>query len=312
MEHASEKILVTGGAGFIGSHICTYLIIKGYHVRVLDNFSSGLTTNIEHLINHPNFELMEGDIRDINTCKKACKDITYICHQAAFISVALSVKDPVLNNDINVNGFLNILTAAKEHNIKRIVYATSAAVYGDCSELPSRESNIGNPLSPYGLSKHINEEYAYLFGKLYNMETIGLRYTNVYGKRQKLNGDYSAVIPKFISMLKKNEQPIIYGDGNFSRDFVHVDNVAYANYLALTTTNSKAYNQIFNIGLGVSYTINDLYHIIKTQLNTNIEPKYENKREGDIPHTRADITKALNILGYKIITDFNEGLNSLL
>lgn len=303
-----QKILCTGGAGFIGSHLVEFLLNNNFHVRVLDNLSTGNKNNIGHLINNPNFEFIYGDITDLETCKKACSNIDIICHQAALGSVTRSVDDPLTSHNTNINGFLNILIAAKENKIKRIVYASSSSVYGDNQLLPKKESLIGRHLSPYAITKYVDELYAKIFTDIYGLECIGLRYFNVFGPRQNPNDQYSAVIPKFIYLLKQNKQPIIHGDGLQSRDFTYVDNVVLANYLALTTNNKECFGEVFNIGNASPVTVNSMLKTIKNILNKDIEPIFGPKRIGDILHSDADITKAKNMLGYKPITTFEEGI----
>lgn len=302
------KVLVTGGCGFIGSHLCDFFINNNYFVRVVDNLSTGNKNNISHLISNPNFEYMYGDITNLDVVRKACNGIDIICHQAALGSVPRSVSDPLTSHNTNVNGFLNILTAAKENSIKRVVYASSSSVYGNNPVLPKQEHRIGKQLSPYAITKYIDELYARIFTELYGMECIGLRYFNVFGPRQDPNGPYAAVIPKFISFLKQNIQPTINGDGNYSRDFTYIDNVVQANYLALTTTNSQCFGEVFNIGAGGRVTILEMYNIIKETLNKDVAPIFGNLRAGDIPHSNADISKAQQMLNYNPTVTFNEGI----
>jgi UDP-N-acetylglucosamine 4-epimerase len=304
------NILVTGGAGFIGSHIVEHFIKKNVKfIRILDNLSTGNKNNIQKFLDqYSNIEFMYGDISDINICKKAMKNIDIVSHQAAIGSVSKSIEDPLSSHIANVNGFLNILISAKENNIKRIVYASSSSVYGDNQDLPKCEDKIGNVLSPYASTKLIDEIYANLFSRCYGMECIGLRYFNVFGSRQNPNGAYAAVIPKFINSIKNNVSPQINGDGNFSRDFTYVDNIVFANILALSTTNKECYGQVFNIGTGGQISINDLFNIIKRELKSNVEPIYGEERKGDIPHSNADISKAIFMLEYNPIVSFDEGI----
>ena len=302
------KILLTGGAGFIGSHICDYLLENGHCVRVIDNLITGNKNNIKHHMNNPNFEFMYGDITNLENVRKAFKNIDAICHQAALGSVPRSIDDPLISHNTNVNGFLNILIAAKENNIKRIVYASSSAVYGDHPVLPKVESNIGKPLSPYAITKYIDELYARIFTELYDMECIGFRYFNVFGPRQDPNGPYAAVIPKFISSLKNNKAPIINGDGSYSRDFTYVKNIVMANYLGLTTTNHKCFGEIFNIGAGGRVTLLEMYNSIKKIMNVDIEPIFGPNRKGDIPHSNANVDKAKELLNYEPLISFDEGI----
>lgn len=306
----TKSILITGGAGFIGSNIVEYLLNAGVkYVRILDNLSTGKKSNIEFMLEKfSNVEFMYGDISNLDICKTAVKNIDIICHQAALGSVPRSVNDPLSSHISNVNGFLNILISAKEAGIKRIVYASSSSVYGDNKTLPKVEENTGNVLSPYAATKAIDEIYANVFTKCYNMECIGLRYFNIFGPRQDPNGVYAAVIPKFIQLMKQNKSPTINGDGSYSRDFTYVSNAIEANVLGMFTTNSQAYGETFNIGCGEQYSLNELIGIININLNTNIIPIYGELRPGDIPHSNADITKATTILGYNPIVKFDEGI----
>ena len=310
----NKRILVTGGAGFIGSNLCDELVNLGSIVISLDNFSTGKIENIKKLINHDNFTNIDGDIRDFNTCKKATKGVDFVLHHAALGSVPRSIEDPVITNDVNVGGFVNILNASVENNVKRFLYAASSSTYGDSVNLPKVEEEIGEPLSPYALTKNINEQYASLFNKLYNIEVIGLRYFNVYGKRQDINGQYAAVIPKFISQLLNYESPTINGDGSFSRDFTHVKNIIQMNLLALNTDNNKAINQVYNTAVGERTTILELFNIIKTLLIeydpkiNDIQVKFGEQMSGDIPHSWASIEKAINLLNYNPKVNTNDGL----
>lgn len=309
-----KKILITGGAGFIGSNLCEHFLYKGYHVVCLDNFATGHKKNIEHLLEFDAFQLVDGDIREVEICKKAVKGVDYILHQAALGSVPRSLKDPLTSNEVNVNGFLNMLWSAKEEGVKRFVYAASSSTYGDSENLPKIEEVIGKPLSPYAITKYVNELYAEIFGKTYGMETVGLRYFNVFGRKQDPNGAYAAVIPKFVMQLMKNESPVINGDGNYSRDFTYIDNVIQMNELAMLTDNPKAINTVFNTAFGERTTLNDLIKILKIELSkfdpeiANVEVKYGTNREGDIPHSLASIDKAKRILGYTPHYSLQEGL----
>jgi UDP-N-acetylglucosamine 4-epimerase len=310
----NKSILITGGAGFIGSNITEYLLNNNVKfVRILDNLSTGKKSNIDFLLEkYNNLEFMYGDISNLETCRIAVKGIDIICHQAALGSVPRSVNDPLLSHISNVNGFLNILLAAKEVGIKRIVYASSSSVYGDNPTLPKVEDNTGNVLSPYAATKAIDEIYAGVFTKCYQMECIGLRYFNIFGPRQDPNGAYAAVIPKFIQLMKQDIKPIINGDGSFSRDFTFVDNAVQANVLAMFTENKEAYDQSFNIGCGDQYSLNELVQLINLGLNKNIVPNYGELRPGDIPHSNANISKIENMLGYKVLVKFDEGINKLI
>lgn len=302
------SFLVTGGAGFIGSNIVEKILYLGHKVKVLDNFSTGKRENIAEFLKKSNFELIEGDIRDINTCRTACKDVDYVIHQAAWGSVPRSIEMPVLYDDINVKGHLNMMQAARENNVKKFVYASSSAVYGDDPILPKQEGSEGKVISPYALTKRINEEYADLYYRLYGLETVGLRYFNVFGKRQDPNGAYAAVIPKFVKELLGGIQPVIYGDGETSRDFIFIDNVVEANLKACIAT-SEASGKAFNIGYGEKTSLNDLYKKLSELLEkTDISPRYEKEREGDIKHSTASIEKAKEILKYNPQYSVNEGL----
>lgn len=302
------SFLVTGGAGFIGSNIVEKILYLGRKVKVLDNFSTGKRENITEFLKNSNFELIEGDIRDIDTCRKACKDVDYVIHQAAWGSVPRSIEMPVLYDDINVKGHLNMMQAARENNVKKFVYASSSAVYGDDPILPKQEGSEGKVISPYALTKRINEEYADLYYRLYGLETVGLRYFNVFGKRQDPNGAYAAVIPKFVKELLGGIQPVIYGDGETSRDFVFIDNVVEANLKACIAC-KDASGRAFNIGYGEKTSLNDLYKKLSELLEKNdISPRYEKEREGDIKHSTASIDKAKEILKYSPQYSVNEGL----
>ena len=307
-------ILVTGGAGFIGSNITKHLLEQGHKVRVFDNLITGKHENISEFISNPNFEFMYGDITNLESVRKAVDGIDTISHQAAIGSVPRSVQDPLTSHNANVNGFLNVLLACKEKGIKRIVYASSSSVYGDNNDLPKVENKIGNQLSPYAITKYIDELYGKVFSQLYGLECIGLRYFNVFGPKQDPNGVYAAVIPKFISNLQKGVISTINGDGSFSRDFTYVDNVVQANYLALFTTNSNSFGQVFNIGAGGRISILEMFEIIQKNLDSTLKSKTESELEfgpnriGDIPHSNADISKAVETLGYYPNISFEEGI----
>lgn len=310
----NKKILVTGGAGFIGSNLCDKLIELNNHVVCLDNFETGKRENIAHLLEDDNFQLLEGDIRNYEDCEKAVDGVDFILHQAALGSVPRSIKDPITSNATNITGFLNMLTAAKDARVKRFVYAASSSTYGDSKGLPKVEEVIGKPLSPYAITKYVNELYADVFSKTYGIETIGLRYFNVFGRRQDPNGAYAAVIPKFVGQLMKGESPTINGDGNFSRDFTYIDNVVQANLLALVVNNRKAYNTVYNVAYGDRNTLNDLVDYLKEYLSDfdagikNIEIKNGPNRIGDIPHSLASIDKAKKLLKYDPRYSLQEGL----
>ena len=306
----NKRFLITGGCGFIGSNIVEYLLENNASfVRVIDNLSTGNKRNIEHLLDkYKNIEFMYGDITNIEVCKKAVFGIDIICHQAALGSVPRSILDPLSSHLSNVNGFLNILISAKEAGIKRIVYASSSSVYGDHPVLPKVEENTGNLLSPYAATKKIDEIYGSVFTRCYGMECIGLRYFNVFGRRQDPNGAYAAVIPKFINLMKNGKSPTINGDGNYSRDFTYIDNVIQANILAMTTQNTESFGEAFNIGVEGQTTIYELFKIIKDELKLNMEPIFGPNRSGDIPHSNADISKARKILNYNPQILFKEGI----
>jgi UDP-N-acetylglucosamine 4-epimerase len=300
---AHKNILITGGAGFIGSNLCAYFLANN-KVVCLDNFATGHRHNIEKFLSNPNFTLIEGDIRDFATCEKAVAGIDYVLHEAALGSVPRSINDPITTNDVNVGGFLNMLTAARNAKVKRFVYAASSSTYGDSESLPKVEEIIGKPLSPYAVTKYVNELYADVFSKTYGIETIGLRYFNVFGRNQDPNGAYAAVIPKFVAQLLNHESPVINGDGNFSRDFTYIDNVIQMNELALLTDNPKAINTVYNTAFGERTTLNELINGLKENLATfdpeiaNVSIIYGENRIGDIPHSLASIAKAKNLLGF--------------
>lgn len=314
IEISNKKILVTGGAGFIGSNLCEALLNKGNKVVCLDNFATGKRKNIDQLLENINFKLIEGDIRKLDDCLKAAKDVDYILHQAALGSVPRSIKDPITTNEVNVSGFLNMLVAARDNGVKRFVFAASSSTYGDSEIMPKVEDKIGNPLSPYAITKYVNELYAKIFSNIYGLETIGLRYFNVFGRRQDPNGAYAAVIPKFISQLMKGESPVINGDGNYSRDFTYIDNVIQANLLSLSTTNEKAINTVYNVAYGERNTLNDLIIYLKKYLSDfdskikNIQVVYGPNRSGDIPHSHACINKAKKNLNYNPHFSLQQGL----
>ena len=310
----NKKILVTGGAGFIGSNLVEKLLELGTIVTVIDNFSTGYKHNIEPFFNNKNFTLIEGDIRDLETCKKACKYQDYILHEAALGSVPRSINDPITSNEVNVNGFLNILISAKDAGVKRVIYASSSSTYGDSKSIPKVENIIGNPLSPYAITKYVNELYADIFKKIYNFDTIGLRYFNVFGRKQDSNGAYAAVIPKFVIQLLNHQSPTINGDGSYSRDFTYIDNVIQMNLLALTTDKEEALNQIYNTAVGDRTTIKDMAELLKKYLSvydpeiSQIEIQYGPNRQGDVPHSLASIDKAQKNLGYQPSHIFSKGL----
>lgn len=309
----NKKILITGGAGFIGSNLCAYFL-EHNEVVCLDNFATGHRHNIEKFLSNPKFTLIEGDIRDFDTCVQATSGMDYVLHQAALGSVPRSINDPITSNDVNVGGFLNMLTAARNANVKRFVYAASSSTYGDSESLPKVEDVIGKPLSPYAVTKYVNELYADVFSKTYGIQTIGLRYFNVFGRNQDPNGAYAAVIPKFVAQFLNHESPVINGDGNFSRDFTYIDNVIQMNELALFTENPEAVNTVYNTAFGERTTLNELVNGIKENLAVfdpeiaNVAIVYGENRIGDIPHSLASIDKAKNLLGYNPKFSMRQGL----
>lgn len=304
-----HSFLVTGGAGFIGSHLVEYLLKSGAgKVRVLDNLSTGFIENIAPFKGHPNFEFIKGDIADFTTCLKACDKIDFVLHQAALGSVPRSIENPIETNLSNVNGFLNIITAAKENKVKRFVYASSSSVYGDSVQLPKKEDNIGKSLSPYAASKITNEIYADVFYKVYGLEVIGLRYFNIFGPRQSPHGPYAAVIPLFIDSLANHSILFINGDGGQTRDFTYVENAVQANIKALFTQNEKAINQVYNVAVGESASINQLFNSVKELIHSDLMPVYRAKRAGDVRDSLADISKAETFLDYHPKVKLKEGL----
>ncbi len=304
------KILVTGGAGFIGSNLVKGLLHPEHvsMVRVLDNLATGFEKNIIEFQTNPKFEFIKGDIRSYQTCLEASKGMNLISHQAALGSVPRSIKDPLTTNDVNITGTLNIFTAAKEAGVKRVVYAASSSTYGDHPALPKLEDKIGNPLSPYAVTKYVAELYAQVYAKTYNLELIGLRYFNVFGPKQDPAGAYAAVIPLFMKAVLDNVPPIINGDGEHSRDFTYVDNAVQANVQALFTENQAAVNQVYNIACGEQTTLNELLEYIKEIAGSDLAPKYGPERPGDVRHSLADVTKAKNLLNYKPSVNVKEGL----
>ena len=304
----NKRFLVTGGAGFIGSNITEYLLQHGAKVRVFDNLATGNINNLTEFKTNSNFEFLEGDLRNPKDCEQAVKEIDAVCHQAAIGSVPRSIKDPITSNDVNVGGFVNILTASKDAGIQRFVYASSSSVYGDEKTLPKKEEKIGNPLSPYAVTKYTNEVYANVFARCYNVELIGLRYFNVFGPKQDPYGEYAAVMPLFIKALLENEAPYINGDGEQTRDFTFVHNAVQANILALTTTNPLAYNQAYNVAFGQRFTINQMFDAIALYLKKDIKAIHRAPREGDIRDSLADISKAHDLLGYAPQYSFEQGL----
>ena len=315
-ELSNKHVLVTGGAGFIGSNLCAYLLQNNVKVTCLDNLITGKLENIEELMSNANFKFINGDITNLNDCTNACKDIDIILHQAALGSVPRSIENPINTNNINISGFLNILWAAKASNIKRVVYAASSSTYGDSKKLPKVEDEIGLPLSPYAVTKYVNELYAGVFSSLYDLELIGLRYFNVFGRKQDPNGAYAAAIPKFIKAFVNYESPIIHGDGSQSRDFTYIDNVIQANVLAATTTNSNAINQVYNVACGEQSILLELLKHIQNLLTkfddriSQVKISFGPERIGDIKHSLASIEKAKNQLNYSPSHNVNEGIEA--
>ncbi|RTY92307.1 SDR family oxidoreductase [Flavobacterium sp. GT3R68] len=310
----NRVILVTGGAGFIGSNLCAYLLKHNNNVVCLDNFVTGKMENIRELLDNPKFILIDGDIRNLDDCHKAVHGVDYILHQAALGSVPRSIYDPITSNEVNVSGFLNMLVAARDAKVKRFIYAASSSTYGDSDALPKVEDTIGKPLSPYAITKYVNELYADIFHRTYGLDSIGLRYFNVFGRNQDPEGAYAAVIPKFVMQLMKHDKPVINGDGNYSRDFTYIDNVIQMNVLAMLTENPEAVNTVYNTAYGDRATLNDLMASLKKYLSVfdpeiaNIQPIHGLHREGDIPHSLASIDKAKKLLGYDPEFSMQQGL----
>ncbi|MDN3667162.1 SDR family oxidoreductase [Algibacter miyuki] len=310
----NKHILVTGGAGFIGSNLCEVLLNQNIKVTCLDNFATGKRENIKPFLSDSNFNLIEGDIRQLEDCHKACDGIDFVLHQAALGSVPRSINDPITTNDVNVSGFLNMLVAARDAGVKRFVYAASSSTYGDHEALPKVEETIGKPLSPYAITKYVNELYADIFHTTYNLDVVGLRYFNVFGRRQDPDGAYAAVIPKFVQQFVSHESPVINGDGSYSRDFTYIDNVVQMNLRALTTTNKEALNTVYNVAFGERTTLTELTTLLKTYLSeydekiNSVEIKYRENRAGDIPHSLASINKAKELLNYDPKFDIKTGL----
>jgi UDP-N-acetylglucosamine/UDP-N-acetyl-alpha-D-glucosaminouronate 4-epimerase len=304
------RILVTGGAGFIGANLVSALLQdeRVTHVTVLDNLATGAMNNLEEFTGNSKFYFAEGDIRDYDTCLKYCEEIDFISHQAALGSVPRSIHDPLATNEVNITGTLNIFTAAKEKKIKRVVYAASSSTYGDHPDLPKVEDKIGKPLSPYAVTKYVNELYAQVYANLYGIEMIGLRYFNIFGPKQNPQGAYAAVIPLFIKGLLENKPPVINGDGSHSRDFTYIDNAVQANMLSLFTPNLKAINQIYNIACGHQTSLLQLFNYLKLEAGSSLEAIHDAERTGDVKHSLADITKAQILLGYDPVISVEEGL----
>jgi len=302
--------LVTGGAGFIGSNIVKELLVRGEQVRVLDNFSTGKRENLFPFKENPDLEVFEGDLRSFHIVRDAVKGVDYVLHQGALPSVPRSVKDPITSNDVNINGTLNVLEASKEFGVKRVVFASSSSVYGNSEAMPKMETMPVAPLSPYALTKYTGERYCQIYYQLYGLETVALRYFNVFGPNQDPTSQYSAVIPKFIKMMKEGKRPVIYGDGTQSRDFTYVSNNVEANILACTAHGVAG--EVFNIACGERYTLIELVDSINQLIGKNIEPIFQKERPGDVKHSLAGIEKAQIILGFKVAKKFNEGLKMII
>ncbi len=311
---SNKKVLVTGGAGFIGSNLVESLLNEGNYVVCLDNFSNGKRENLVSFQNNPRFRLIEGDIRNYSDCEKAVNGAEYVFHQAALGSVPRSIKDPVSSTDVNIGGFVKILFASKEAKVQRFIYAASSSTYGDHPDLPKVEDKIGKPLSPYGITKYVDELFAANFASTYNIEVIGLRYFNVFGRRQDPLGAYAAVIPLFVKKLLQHEAPVINGNGEYSRDFTYIDNVIQANHLAALVRDPSAINQVYNVAYGGRTSLNELFEMIRTIIGRydehvlGIDPVHGPERAGDIPHSHASIEKAARLLGYKPTHSVREGM----
>ena len=303
----NSVFLVTGGAGFIGSNLCEVLLEKGYKVRCLDDLSNGKKENVDLFINNPDYTFIKGDIRSLDTCLNACEGVDFVLHQAAWGSVPRSIEMPLFYEEVNIKGTLNMMEAARQKGVKKFVYASSSSVYGDEPNLPKKEGREGNLLSPYALTKMVNKQYGKIYSNLYGLDTFGLRYFNVFGKRQDPSGAYAAVIPKFIKQLLNNEQPKIYGDGAQSRDFTYIDNVIEANLKACVAPKS-ATGKVYNIAYGGQETLLDLYNLLCERLNKNIAPIFTENRKGDIKHSNADIGLAKEFLEYDPKYSFREGV----
>lgn len=310
----NSRVLITGGAGFIGSNLIESMLDAGNLVLCLDNFATGKRENINDFIDNPNFRLLEGDIRNYTDCTEAVKGIDIVFHQAALGSVPRSIQDPVSSADVNIGGFVKMLFASKEAGVRRFIYAASSSTYGDHPDLPKVEENIGKPLSPYGITKYVNELFADNFASTYGIDVIGLRYFNVFGKRQDPYGTYAAVIPLFVKKLMKHEAPVINGNGLNSRDFTYIDNVVQVNHLASLVTNKAALNQVYNVAHGERTNLNELYDMIKSIIGKYdkevlyIKPVHGPERAGDIPHSQASVAKAQRLLGYKPSHTVKEGI----
>lgn len=311
----NKRILVTGGAGFIGSNLCEVLLKIDAKVTCLDNFATGHKHNIAPFLCDGNFEFIEGDIRDLATCRVACKNQDFVLHQAALGSVPRSINDPITSNEVNVGGFLNMLVASRDAGVKRFIYAASSSTYGDSEALPKVEDKIGKPLSPYAITKYVNELYAEIFHTTYGLDTIGLRYFNVFGRRQDPNGAYAAVIPLFVKQFMAHESPVINGDGSYSRDFTYIDNVLQMNLLSISTKNKEALNHVYNTAVGDRTTLVQLTDLLKKHLSAfdekikNVEIVHGPNRKGDIPHSLASVEKAERLLNYKPTHVIDSGIH---
>lgn len=310
----NARILITGGAGFIGSNMVDYFLAKGNQVVCLDNFATGSRANLRDAEKNADFKLIEGDIRNPDVCKEACDGVDFVFHEAALGSVPRSILDPITTNDVNIGGFVNMIKSAADAKVKRFIYASSSSVYGSNTALPKREENIGKPLSPYAVTKHVNELYGDLFSEIYGIETIGLRYFNVFGKRQDPNGAYAAVIPRFAIKLIAHESPVINGDGYVSRDFTHIDNVLKINEKAALANRPEALNRIYNAACGERTTLFELFQMLRRELSKfdreimNVEPEFGPPRKGDILHSLADVSLAGKLLGYEVRKNVGDGI----
>jgi nucleoside-diphosphate-sugar epimerase len=302
----SNRFLVTGGAGFIGSNLVDRLLEQGHFVRVIDNFFTGKRENLSKALSYKTFELIEADIRDLDVVRKACKEIDFVLHEAAIPSVPRSIDDPITTNDVNVNGTLNVLKASYENKVKRVVYAASSSAYGDTAVLPKKEDMFPSPLSPYAVSKLTGEYYCKVFSNVYGLETVSLRYFNIFGPRQDPNSTYAAVIPRFITAMLRNENPVVYGDGEQSRDFTYIENVIQANINACYARGVAG--MVFNIACGTRFTLNTVLKLLETIFNKKANPKYLPPKKGDVKHSQADISNAAKYINYKILVDFEAGL----
>lgn len=314
MKGGDKRFLITGGAGFIGSNLCEAFLAEGREVVCLDNLATGLESNLADFSDHPRFGFIRGDIRDLDTCIKAMDGVDVVLHQAALGSVPRSIDDPLTTNDVNISGFLNVLEAARKSEVRRVIYAASSSTYGDSRELPKVEERIGNPLSPYAVTKLVNELYAKVYGDLYGMELIGLRYFNVFGRRQRPDGAYAAAIPRFIQAFIAGESPVIHGDGGQTRDFTYIENVIQANRLAVEVENPQALNQVYNVAYGAGTSVVDLVEMIRAALKNHLDHvsevpvEFGPGRRGDVRDSLADISKARELLGYRPSHSIREGL----